>query len=100
MSDPQLVRLEFTHEFGEREEQEAEDRGYLNFSVAVLEDGKRIPIVFYDPVRLKQDLEEEIKFGKSCIAEVGLIVVPSVSRENMQKAVNQLLQEGFFDELQ
>lgn len=93
MSFPKLM---FTHPFGEREACEAEARGYLGYAAVELDDGSSIPVVFYDLVRLQQDLEEEILLGNPFVAEPGMIVVASVTRENMEKAVQKLFAEGFF----
>ena len=35
--------------------------------------------MFYDPVRLQQDLEEEVKAGRPLIAEPGMIVIPEIT---------------------
>jgi hypothetical protein len=51
---------------------------------------------FYDPIRLNQDLEEEIKFGKAGLIEKGLIVLEEVTKENIEAAVNQVDIEGYF----
>jgi hypothetical protein len=51
---------------------------------------------FWDPVRLQQDLEENLKQGKTAVVEKGLIVVSEVSRENIEKAVRQAFDEGYF----
>ena len=56
-------------------------------------------LCFYDPVRLTQDLETVQESGEVCIGEVGLIVLPSVTLENMEKAIQQLYTRGYFDGL-
>ncbi len=57
-------------------------------------------MVFYDPVRLSQDLEEDAKFGHPCIAEPGMIVIPEITMERMNQAVAILVAEGYFSNLQ
>jgi hypothetical protein len=57
-------------------------------------------VCFWDPVRLTQDFETDRKHGKTCFAEPGLIVVPSVTVANMKAAVSQLYEDGFFKRLQ
>ncbi len=53
---PQLV---FSLDFDERVAFEAAGRGYLSCVHVALPDGTRCPVVFYDPIRLQQDLEDE-----------------------------------------
>jgi len=49
---------------------------------------------FYDRVRLAQDLESE-----SVFFEPNLIVIRAVTRQNMEHAVEPLIQSGRIDEL-
>lgn len=89
-------RLVFAYDFDERAAFEAEGRGYLSYAHVALPDGSRCPVVFYDPVRLHQDLEEEAARGTPFVAEPGMIVVPNVTLGNMEKAVSKLYEAGFF----
>ena len=57
------------------------------------------PVVFYDAVRLRQDLEEEAKLGTPFLAQPAMIVLTEVSLENMKIAVGRLRQEGYFARL-
>lgn len=95
-SRPQVV---FENGFDAREAAEARDRGYRSHVWVEFASGERFPVIFYDPTRLQQDLDDEIKQGSPFIAEPGLIVLPEVTRENMEKAVFALVDEGFFDAL-
>ena len=92
----EIPRLVFAYEFDEQAAYEAEGRGYLSHAFVELCDGSRYPVVFYDPVRLQQDLDDEVAAGNPFIAEPGMVVVPDVTLENMKKAVTKLFQEGFF----
>lgn len=87
-------RLVFDGQFDEREAAESEAKGYRSNVWAELANGDRYEIVFYDAVRLAQDLADE-----NCIAEPGLIVVESVTQGNMQAAIERLAEEGYFDSL-
>ena len=89
--------LVFEFEFDEKTAFEAEARGYWGHSKVRLEDGSLCPVVFYDPVRLAQDLEEESLQGRPFLAEKGLIVVKDVTLANMRRAVEELNKEGFFE---
>jgi hypothetical protein len=95
--DPASPRLTFAHPFGDREAYEAEARGYLGNASVEMPTGARIPVVFYDPVRLQQDLEEQIAAGSPFLAEPGMIVVESVTVSNMEHAIKKLFDVGFFD---
>ena len=90
-------RLVFNGGFDERAAFEAEARGYCAGVSVEFEDGRRFPVVFYDPVRLAQDLQDETEAGYPFISEPGLIIVADVTRANMEAAVAKLTRESFFD---
>jgi hypothetical protein len=92
-----VAKLVFVHDFSERDAIEAQDRGYLSHVLAEIDGVRLYPVVFYDPVRLQQDLEEMSGHGRAFVCEPGLIVLPDVTLEAMQAAVQRLAQEGFFD---
>ncbi len=92
-------RLAFEYEFDEQLAYEAEARGHLGGVTVVLADGTRHPVFFYSPTRLLQDLETETDLGRPYIAERGMIVVNTVTYDNMLQAVRDLASEGFFDAL-
>lgn len=90
-----------SYEFDERTAYEAVARGYLGNVQVELPNGSRYPVLFYDPVRLQQDLETEVdELGNPFISDPGMIVVTSVTLENMQKAVSKLYQERYFSYFQ
>jgi len=89
--------LEFAGGFDDREAFEASARGYRSHVCVVMPSGERYPVVFYDAVRLQQDLEDEAKSGCPYIADPGLIVLSEITLENMQEAAERLAGEGFFD---
>lgn len=91
-------RIVFSEDFDERAAFEITLKGWLSAQVEV-ENGQRYPVFFYDPVRLQQDLEEEAKLGRPCLAEPGLIVLPEVTVAAAQQAVEFLWQRGFFTHL-
>jgi len=55
--------------------------------------GRQYRINFYDPVRLGQEIESEHKRG-GVFFEQNLVVVQSVTRPNMEKAMNFLMESG------
>lgn len=92
-------RLVFECGFNEQDAYEAEGRGYLSHVAVDLGDGGLYPVVFYDAVRLQQDIDEEAKCGTPYLAAPGMIVLAKVTLENMQKAVLELCRGGFFARL-
>jgi hypothetical protein len=86
----------FPEGYDEQREFETPAKGYLPEVVVRLEDGSRFQLFFYDPVRLQQDLMEAAKWGKCCLAEPNIVVVPEVTTESIRKAVEQLVREGYF----
>jgi hypothetical protein len=62
-------------------------------------DGSCYQVLFYDPVRLQQDLEEYVRLDTPYLAEPGLIVLPEVTTEAIRKAVRDAETKGFFDRL-
>lgn len=97
MEKTTIPTLLFSDKFGAREEYEAEARGYLSHVFVKLPSGAKVSVVFYDIVRLQQDLEEEAKLGRPFIADPGMILLENVTIPNMQAAVSKLFLEGFFD---
>lgn len=92
---PQII---WPEGFDERAAFEITLKGWLSAQVE-LEDEDRYTVYFSDPVRLQQDLEENVKLGKPCLAEPGLIVLPEVTVEAIQGAVRFLWEQGFFANL-
>jgi hypothetical protein len=92
-------KIVFKHPFDEAAAYEAGARGYLGYAAVEMSDGTRSPVVFYDPVRLQQDLEVEANEGRAFIAEPGMIVIPEVTLGRMQDAIDRLFHSGFFDAL-
>ncbi len=89
-----MARLLLPEDFDERAEVEAELRGYLSHARVQLDDGRIFPVFFVDPVRLRQELEDS---DPPVFAEVGLIVVPDVTRRAMEAAVAFLACGRFFE---
>lgn len=99
LNSNQSPRLIFQYGFNEQDADEAEARGYLSHVAVDLGDGRHYPVVFYDAVRLQQDLEVEAKQGTPYVADPGMIVLETVTRENMERAVLDLSRAGFFSRL-
>jgi len=97
MTKMDVPKLSFPHGFDERDAVESEQRGYFGYATVELPSGSKVNVCFYDPVRLAQDLETVQESGEACIAEPGLIVIPSVTLEYMQRAIQQLYAKRYFD---
>ena len=96
----QLPRLIFTNGFDPQTDAfEAEQRGYCDNVVVELPNGCQYRVVFFDPIRLGQSLKVQQELGKVCVGEPGLIVVPSVTLQYMQRAVEELFGDGYFESL-
>ncbi|MGH9753480.1 MAG: hypothetical protein ACREA2_11910 [Blastocatellia bacterium] len=91
-------RVIFPDGFDERAAFEITLKGWLSAQVE-LEDGDHYTVYFSDPFRLQQDLDENVKLGKPCFAEPGLIILPEVTIEAVQDAVRFLREQGFFANL-
>jgi hypothetical protein len=78
----------------------AQGAGYRGAVMVELDGGSRHSVVFYDAVRLQEDLDEDAKQGDPFIAEPGMIVLVEVTLENMKKAVARLQKQGYFARLQ
>lgn len=71
---------------------EVEAKGWFAGVVAVIE-GERFPLTVYDPVSLAQDVQAELVAGGP-FAEPNLVVVPAVTRANIEAAVRALVGRG------
>jgi hypothetical protein len=91
--------LSFTCNFDERTAWEVELKGWFEGALVTLPSGHKIPLSFWDPARLNQEVQADFELGKICFSEPALIVVPKVTRENMERAAQQLFDEGYFERL-
>lgn len=88
-------RVVLPDEFDEQALFEMPLKGWLSAHVESA-DGCRYPVYFSDPIRLQQDLEEEMQLGKPYFAMPGLIILPEVTMEAIDQAVQLLWKQGFF----
>lgn len=98
MQSPDYPRVVFPDGFDERAAFEVPLKGWLSARIEA-EDGARYAVSFFDPVRLQQELEDDTKRGQPYFAEPGLIVLPEVTVEAIEGAVQSLWQRGFFARL-
>src|SRR4051794_12886787 len=92
----QPYTLSFPDGYDEQAEFEAPFRGYLPDVVVELEDGTRHRLSFIDLARLEQAMADNARAGHSYYAEPGLVVLPEVSTDAIQLAVQDLWDEGYF----
>ena len=88
-------RVIFPERFDEQAAFETSLKGWLSAQVE-LEGGCRYAVYFSDPIRLQQDLDEAVKSGMPCFFEPSLIILPEVTVEAIQDAVQFLWKQGFF----
>jgi hypothetical protein len=93
------VTLSFTYDLDDRAAYEIEKKGFFEHAIANLPEGRRVKVSFWDPGRLAQDLEMEVKQGHVSLGQPGLIVVSRVTVENMKRAVKEQYENGYFDRL-
>lgn len=96
MSDQPPLELILPDGFGERDECEAPFKGWLIAQVEVGL-GVRYAVNFYDPVRLRQDLEAQARWGKPYLTEPGLMVLPEVTVDAAREAVRLAWEDGAFE---
>jgi len=73
-------------------ESEVESKGWFA-DARLTSSGKSYRRHFYDPVRLRQEIEGELQRG-NIFFEPNVVVVQSVTRRNMEKAAALLVQSG------
>ena len=87
MHETNHVTLSFTCDLDERAEWEIEQKGWFEHALVHLPEGGSVRVHFWEPSRLAQDLETDLKSGRTCIAEPGMIVIPKVTVDNMKAAL-------------
>jgi hypothetical protein len=83
--------LIFPEDFDEYESEVTAKGWYGNAGLS--HSGKVYRLIFYDPVRLGQTIEDELQRGRAFF-EPNLIVVRSVTRSDMERAVELLVRSG------
>lgn len=96
LTEPMLI---FTCDFDAQTAFEVEQKGWFEQAVVRLPNGIDVPVSFWDPARLTQDLETDVEHGAFCLAEPGMIIVPKVTKTYMAEAVKQLFEGKYFERL-
>ena len=84
-------KLELPDDFDEYS-WEVESKGWFGDAIAVF-DGNRYRVAFYDQVRLAQDIEVELE-GSTSFFEPNLLIIKSVDRNHMEKAIEFVAKDG------
>jgi hypothetical protein len=98
-TDLEHFTIAFPEGYDDRLAFETPSKGYLRDVVVRLEDGSSYKLFFIDPIRLQQDLQADAACGREYYAEPGMVVLPEVTTETIQKAVAGLWRESFFGHL-
>jgi hypothetical protein len=75
------------------------ERGYLGPVLVGLEDGTKRSVFFIDISRIRSELTIHLERGECAVAEPGMIVIEEVSLDNIEKAIAELWNAGFFSDL-
>ncbi len=68
----------------------------MNGASLQLDDGTLVPLSFWDPVRLNQELKQDFASGKKFFTERNLIILPRLTEDAIRHAVQEVLAKGFF----
>ena len=90
-------KLEFFVDFDDHTGWDVEQKGWFGACVLRFPDGSSLPVTFYDPMRLQQEIDFAFKQGATCFSEAGLIVIPAVTKENMLMAIENLITANHFE---
>ncbi|GAA1616048.1 hypothetical protein GCM10009733_010420 [Nonomuraea maheshkhaliensis] len=74
-------------------EHETQSKGYL-VGVRVESDNRVYDLVIYDPIRLRQDIEDEVQ-SAGYFAAPNLLVVSVVTRAEIEAAIRDISGSGF-----
>jgi hypothetical protein len=91
--------IHYPADFDAREEYEMPLKGYFSGTIVEISDGNQYALFFFDPVRLRQELEAASKSGRSYVAEPNMVVVPEVTPAAIEQAVAGLIRDHYFDHL-
>lgn len=80
-------------------EEEVAMKGYVLVIVELI-DGRRFCITFADIEQLRQNLEDAVERGHGYVADSNLVVLPTISTDNVTRAVDGMIGENFFDNIE
>lgn len=68
------------------------EKGFFQNSLLMI-DGEKYQIIFFDRHRVLQEMEDELK-SSQVFLERNLVVVNSITRKNMELAVEKIMSDG------
>ena len=71
-----------------------EAKGYFADLVVTVGDLRYKP-VFYDGIRLRQEYDDHFADGSIGFSERNLVIIPAVTRQNIEGAIHELANAGF-----
>ena len=77
---------------------EAINKGYRN-DITVVINEKKYKLYITDMIRLHQDFDSETEDEGTFQNEPNMIIVKEVSNEEIEKTIEELFNQGFFDKL-
>jgi hypothetical protein len=90
------MKIKYPIEWDERDTYERPMKGWLDHVIVETDDGRAFDLSFYDPIRLAQELKEDVARGRAGITDKGLMVIPEVTKATIEKAIRQAEAEGYF----
>jgi hypothetical protein len=73
---------------------DVQNKGWYDQAELQMDDGRIVPLSFWDPVRLSQEIKADFESGKRFFTEQNLIVLPMLTEESIRNAVSELLRTG------
>lgn len=74
------------------------DRGYRDDVIVVI-NNKKYKLYIIEPIRLSQDFESEIIDYGYYQMEPNIIIVKKITRDEIEKVIDSLVKENFFEKL-
>lgn len=97
MTTAAFPKLHFREPFVDIVAFEVPHKGWYDGVTVELEDGRMVPLFFYDPTRLAQDLGSDAAQGEPFVAEHFMVVVPEVTEAAMRTAISLLHSKDWFN---
>ena len=91
-----VVKLVFPVEDFQRQLDEANDRGFLSHVLVEIGGTDFYPVCFYSIGELAGELRDDPTYPDKLVAETGMIVLPEITLDRMEKAVQWLCETGYF----
>ncbi len=94
-----LVKLVLLGGYGQRQLDDAIDRGFLSHVAVEIGGADLYPVWFYSIDELAGQLLDDPRYPYKFVADIGMIVLPEITLERMENAVQRLYEAGYFRHL-